>query len=160
MTAHIRPGRPDDAARIAAFWNPLIRDTLVTFSPLERSEAEIVAMMESREAFLVAVDGETVLGFATYAQFRGGPGYAFTQEHTVILSPAAWGRGTGRALMTAIEVAARARGHHALIGGVSGSNPAGIAFHAALGYAEVGRMPQVGWKFGQWHDLVLMQKLL
>ena len=156
----IRKGRPGDAGQIADFWNPLIRETLVTFSPLERSEAEIGTMIESREAFLVAEVEGVVLGFATYAQFRGGPGYAFTQEHTVILSPAAWGRGTGRALMLAIEDAARQHGHHALIGGVSGSNPAGIAFHAALGYAEVGRMPQVGWKFGQWHDLVLMQKLL
>lgn len=156
----IRPGIAADAPAIAAFWNPLIRDTVVTFSPLERSEAEIVQMMVAREAFLVATDGDAVLGFATYAQFRGGPGYAFAQEHTIILSPAAWGRGTGRALMAALEDAARAKGHHALIGGVSGSNPAGVAFHAALGYAEVGRLPQVGWKFGQWHDLVLMQKLL
>lgn len=156
----IRPGIAADAPAIAAFWNPLIRDTVVTFSPLERSEAEIVQMMVTREAFLVATDGGAVLGFATYAQFRAGPGYAFAQEHTIILSPAAWGRGTGRALMAALEDAARAKGHHALIGGVSGSNPAGVAFHAALGYAEVGRLPQVGWKFGQWHDLVLMQKLL
>jgi phosphinothricin acetyltransferase len=29
-----------------------------------------------------------------------------------------------------------------------------------MGYTEVGRLPQVGWKFDRWHDLVLMQKIL
>jgi phosphinothricin acetyltransferase len=29
-----------------------------------------------------------------------------------------------------------------------------------MGYREVARLPEVGWKFGRWHDLVLMQKML
>ncbi|MCB1390988.1 MAG: N-acetyltransferase [Rhodobacteraceae bacterium] len=156
----IRSARPDDAAAIAAFWNPIIRDTAITFSPLEKSVAEIADMIATRECFLVADTGAGAEGLVTYAQFRGGPGYARSQEHTIILAPTARGRGMGRALMGAMETAARARGHHAMIGGVSGSNPEGIAFHAALGYRETGRMPEVGWKLGRWHDLVLMQKLL
>ncbi|MFN4099125.1 MAG: GNAT family N-acetyltransferase, partial [Pararhodobacter sp.] len=147
------------APAIAGFWNPLIRETAVTFNPVEKSVPDIAAMIGERQAFLVAA-ADDVLGFATYAQFRSGPGYAFVQEHTIILSPSARGLGLGRALMAALEVMARDHGHHAMIGGVSGSNPAGIAFHTALGYREVGRLPQVGWKLGQWHDLVLMQKLL
>lgn len=156
----IRSAQPADAPAIAAFWNPLIRDTAVTFSPLEKSEAEIAEMIATRQAFLVADAGQGPIGFATYAQFRSGPGYAFAQEHTIILAPEAAGRGTGRALMAALEQAARSHGHHVMVAGVSGSNPQGIAFHAAIGYREVGRLPEVGWKLGRWHDLVLMQKLL
>ena len=156
----IRPATAADAAAIAAFWNPMIRDTVVTFNPVEKTPADIAAMIATREAFLVADDGGAILGFATYSQFRGGLGYAFAQEHTIILAPAGQGRGLGRALMAALEQVAGAHGHHILLAGVSGSNPAGIAFHASVGFAEVGRVAEAGWKFGRWHDLVLMQKML
>ena len=160
----IRAALPTDAAAIAAFWNPFIRDTAVTFNPVEKSPAEISAMIKDRQAaghgFLVAEQDGTVLGFASYAQFRGGAGYARTMEHTIILSPAAQGTGLGRALMTALEDHARAAGIHSLIAGVSAENPAGRAFQAAIGYAGIATLPQVGHKFGRWMDLVLMQKIL
>jgi phosphinothricin acetyltransferase len=62
--------------------------------------------------------------------------------------------------MSALEEAARAAGGHTMFGGVSAANPQGVAFHAAVGYREVARLPEVGRKFGQWLDLVLMQKHL
>lgn len=161
----LRDAGPGDGAAIAAFWNPMITGSAVTFNPDAKSPAEIEAMAASRQAaghaFLLAVDaGGTVLGFATYAQFRGGAGYGRTMEHTIILTPAAQGRGVGRALMAAIEVHARAAGVHSLIAGVSAENPAGRAFHAAVGFAEIAVLPQVGHKFGRWMDLILMQKIL
>ncbi|MFN3293557.1 MAG: GNAT family N-acetyltransferase [Gemmobacter sp.] len=160
----IRPARPDDAAQIVAFWNPLIRETMVTFNPQEKTAAEVADSIAAKAAadhgFLVAeVDG-AILGFASYGQFRAGAGYIRAMEHTIILAPAARGRGIGRALMAGIEDHARTRGVHSMIAGVSGGNPEGRRFHAAIGYAEVAVVPQVGWKFGRYWDLVLMQKLL
>lgn len=159
----IRPARPEDAGAIIAFWNPLIRDTLVTFNPVEKTEAEVADSIRAKAAaghgFFVAEDAG-ILGFASYGQFRAGAGYARAMEHTIILAPEGRGRGVGRALMAAIEDHARAQGYHSMIAGVSGGNPEGRAFHAAIGYAEVAVVPQVGWKFGRFWDLVLMQKLL
>lgn len=160
----IRPATASDADDILAIWNPLIRDTLVTFNAAEKSGPELRAMIAERTAaghcFLVAEDGGFLLGFATYAQFRGGVGYRRTMEHTIILGPTSRGRGVGRALMTAIEDHARAADVHSMIAGVSGGNPEGRAFHAAVGYVEIAVLPQVGTKFGQLLDLVLMQKIL
>ncbi|MDF0596672.1 GNAT family N-acetyltransferase [Psychromarinibacter halotolerans] len=160
----IRPATEADAARIAALWNPVIRDTDITFNPVEKSDADVVAILSQRAAdghgFFVAEDGGAVEGFATYFQFRGGRGYARTMEHTVILDPAVRGRGLGRALMEAVEDHARQGGAHSIFAGVSSGNPAGIAFHAALGYREVAVLPEVGWKFGRLLDLHLMQKIL
>lgn len=152
------------AAGILAIWNPVIRETPTTFNSVEKSEADLVRMIVTRledgHGFFVAEEDGDVLGFATYAQFRGGAGYVRTMEHTVMLAPQARGRGLGRALMAALEDHARAGGVGSMFAGVSAENPDGIAFHAALGYAEVARLPRVGWKFGRWMDLVLMQKFL
>lgn len=160
----IRPAEAQDAPAVAAIWNPIIRDTPVTFNSAEKTEAELVAAFADKpaqgHAFLLAEEDGKLLGFATYGQFRGGVGYARTMEHTIILGPDARGRGVGRALMTAIEDHARAAGAHSIFAGVSAENPAGRAFHAAMGYAEIAVVPEVGYKFGRWMDLVLMQKML
>ncbi|RMD92981.1 MAG: N-acetyltransferase family protein [Alphaproteobacteria bacterium] len=161
----IRDARVQDAAAIAAIWNPVIRETAITFNSIEKSPEEIAALIAAREAeglgFFVAEEGGgAISGFATYFQFRGGVGYARSMEHTVILAPQARGHGLGRRLMAHLEAHAAARGAHSIFAGVSSGNPAGRAFHARLGYEEVAVLREVGFKFGRWFDLHLMQKFL
>lgn len=160
----IRSVTDADLPAIMAFWNPLIRDTAVTFSSEERTVPSLQRMIAERQAagraFLVAEAAGRPVGLATYDRFRASNGYAHTMEHTIILSPDAQGRGLGRALMAAIEDHARRAGAHSMIAAVSAENRAGEAFHRALGYALVGRLPDAGRKFGRWMDLLLLQKIL
>ncbi len=163
-TFTIRAANHSDASAIAAIWNPIIRDTLITFNAVEKTAADICAMIDlkatSGHGFLKAEDATGILGFATYGQFRGGVGYARTMEHTVILPSSAWGKGIGRALMLAIEDHARKAGAHTIFAGVSTVNKDGVAFHKACGYTEAAILSEVGYKSGQWLDLVLLQKIL
>lgn len=160
----IRRATKEDAARIAAIWNPAICESEFTFNSREKSDADVAGMIVEREAaghcFLVAEEGGAVLGFATCSQFRPGVGYAHTMEHTVMLAPEARGRGIGRSIMAAVEDHARAGGAHTMFACVSSGNPGAVDFHAALGYAKVALLHEVGWKFGKWLDLHLMQKRL
>jgi len=160
----IRPARAADCAAIAAVWNPVIRDTPITFTTAEKTAEGLAATLAEKAAaghgFFVAEAAGRIVGFATYGQFRAGPGYARTMEHTVLLAPEGRGLGLGRALMAVVEDHAAAGGAHSIFAGVSAANPQGRAFHAALGYREVAVLPEVGFKFGRWLDLVLMQKIL
>ena len=161
----IRPARAADAPALVALLNHWIENTAVTFNPVPKTETDILDMIAAKSAaghaFLVATDPDgTLLGQASYGQFRAGKGYATCMEHSISLAPTAAGKGTGRALMTAIEDHARKNGAHQMIAGVSGENPQGRAFHERLGYRPIATVPQAGHKFGRFIDLVLLQKFL
>lgn len=157
----LRPVEAEDLPHLAAFWNGIIRETTITFTTVLKTEEGLSAMIAARRAagreFFVVRDGGAI-GFASYDQFRDGPGYAHAMEHTVLLPPELRGRGAGRALMDRVEAHARAGGAHTLFAGVSGENTAGIAFHARIGFDVSARYPEAGRKFGRWLDLVLMMK--
>ena len=40
------------------------------------------------------------------------------------------------------------------------ANAGSIGVHRAAGFTDVGVMRSVGWKFGAWRDIVLMEKPL
>ena len=160
----IRDAEVADTAQIAEIWNHNIRDTVTTFTTVEKTAVGLATEIAERQAkgfpFLVAEEGGVIMGFATYGPFRGGPGYAYTAEHSIMLRTDAMGRGLGRQLMTALESRACAAGLRVLIGGLSGENTAAKAFHSALGFEVVGILPETGRKFDRWLDLILMQKRL
>jgi len=157
----IRVATPDDADAIANLVNPVIRDTAITFTTALKTPEHLAAAMTNAPAtFFVAERQGRIVGYATYFQFRNGPGYAHTMEHSIVFAPDARGQGLGRSLMAALEAAARRDGAHSLFAGVSAENPAGVAFHRAIGFRQVAVLPEVGFKFGRWIDLVLLQKFL
>lgn len=157
----IRPASPEDSAAIAALWNWMIRDTTATFTTVEKTKAEIEArIIAAPTQFCVAEIANGIAGFATFGAFRAGPGYAATCEHSIIVDPNAQGSGIGRLLLANAEQAAHEAGKRVMIAAISSSNHKAVAFHEAAGYAQVGRLPEVGYKQGQWLDLILMQKTL
>ena len=160
----IRPARAADAPALAALLNRWILHTTVTFTPVPKTADDILDMIAARaaagHAFLVAEDEGQLIGQASYSQFRGGPGYATCMEHSISLLPGAHRKGLGRALLTAIEDHARVGGAHQMIAAISGENEGGRAFHARMGYREIATIPEAGFKFGRFIDLVLMQKFL
>jgi L-amino acid N-acyltransferase YncA len=160
----IRPARASDAPALAALLNHWILTTTVTFTPVPKTEGDILDMIAAKtgsgHAFLVAEEDGQLIGQASYGQFRGGPGYATCMEHSISLLPGTHRKGLGRALLTAIEDQARAHGAHQMIAAISGENEGGRAFHARMGYRDIATIPEAGFKFGHFIDLVLMQKFL
>ena len=156
----IRAAQVEDAGQIAALWNGMIRDTLATFTTIEKTKEDITEMLADRRgAFWVAED-DALLGFVTYGPFRSGPGYVATVEHSIVLAPLARRKGIGRALMKRAMESAVAQGHHVMVAAISSANPNAVSFHESLGFDHVGSLPEVGRKADQWLDLILLQKIL
>ena len=144
--------------------NREIRHSTATWTTVERSPRAMRKwwMDLRRDGYptLVAVKGERLLGYAAYARFRTWPGYWRTAENTVYVHEDARGEGVGRALLTALAARARYQGLANLVGVIGADREGSLALHAACGYAEVGRLPGVGAKFGDVLDMVIMQKTL
>ena len=101
-----------------------------------------------------------VLGYASYGSFRAYSGYRLTVEHSVYVRGDVRGQGIGAALLASLILRAQAQGLHVMVGALEAGNTASLALHASQGFSETARMPEVGWKFGRWLTLVLVQKIL
>lgn len=111
--------------------------------------------------YLVAEDRGQVLGFCYCNWFKPRPAYRFSAEDSVYVADGARGRGLGRLLLDALAQQAQAAGVRKLMAVIGDSaNVASVALHRAAGFTEVGVMRSVGWKFGAWRDIVLMEKPL
>lgn len=108
----------------------------------------------------VVNDSDTLLGFASYGPFRPQPAYKYTVEHSVYVHPDQRGNGYGRMLLQWIIQEAEAHGMHTLVGAIDAQNLVSLQLHESLGFVKVGSLPQVGFKFGRWLDLTLVQLTL
>lgn len=164
MTAAVRieAAGESDLAAIAAIYNEVLATSTAIFSHLPTTLAERrewwAARRQQGYPVLVARDASGVAGFASFGDFRAGPGYRFTVEHTVHVRADARGHGAGTALLTALLARAAALGKHVMIGGVDASNAASIRFHERLGFVQTALLQEVGHKFDRWLDLVFMQR--
>jgi L-amino acid N-acyltransferase len=163
----IRDATAADMPPVADLVNATIPTTSAAWTEsLETYEYRAVWFEDQQKAanpILVAEDDGKVVAFASYGEFRDShkwPGYRFTVEHSVHVREAHWGQGIGRALVEALIERALADGKHVMVAAIDGGNDASIRLHERLGFTEVGRMPEIGFKFGHWLNLVLMQRIL
>jgi phosphinothricin acetyltransferase len=111
--------------------------------------------------YLVAEDGGGALGYAYVSVYRPRSAYRFTVENSVYVRHDAVGRGIGRALLAALIARCERLEIHQIVAVIGDSaNHASIGLHAALGFEQVGLLPEVGFKFGRWVDSVLMQRAM
>jgi phosphinothricin acetyltransferase len=164
MTVAIRPATDHHLPAILAIYNDAVRHTTAiwndTVVDLENRRAWREARAGLGYPVLVGEEDGAVVAYGSFGDFRAFDGYRFTVEHSVYVADGARRRGVASALIVALAEHATALGKHVMVAGIAADNEASIALHRKLGFAETGRMPEVGFKFGRWLDLVLMQRRL
>jgi L-amino acid N-acyltransferase len=105
------------------------------------------------------LDGQ-VAGWGSLSKFRDRAAYDPTVEASVYIRHDLHRRGLGRALLADLIERARQIGFHSILGGASGEQTASIALQESLGFQHVAHFQQIGYKFGQWLDVVFMQLML
>jgi L-amino acid N-acyltransferase YncA len=120
--------------------------------------AEIVAQ---RLPYVVAeLDGQ-IVGYAYAGKFRPRSAYRYSVEDSIYVAPHGQRRGIGRRLLDELIERCTKLGYRQMMAVIGDSaNHGSIGVHAAAGFAEVARLPAIGFKFGRWVDCVMMQRPL
>ena len=161
----IRSSHDGDIAAITAIYAHHVLHGTGTFETEPPSETDMAArradVLGKGLPYLVAEQDGQVLGFAYCNWFKPRPAYRFSAEDSIYMAQAARGMGMGRQLLDALCAAAEAAGVRKLLAVIGDSANAGsIRVHQAAGFTHIGVMRSVGWKFGAWRDVVLMEKPL
>lgn len=157
----IRDAVQADFEEITAIYNDVLTNSTAIYSDRPAGVSDRIAWwharLEQRYPVLVATDGRRVCGFGSFGDFRSWPGYRFTVEGTVHVASEFRGQGVGSLLLEALIVQARNAGKHSMIAGVDSENTASLHLLERFGFERVGCLPEIGYKFDRYLNLVLLQ---
>ncbi len=157
----IRPATERDLPDILRIYNYAVEHTTAVFEyrphTIDMRREWFRAKQAASLPVLVASEADALRGFATYGPFRAWPAYKYSVEHSVYVDPAVHRQGIGSALVRAVLDEARARDLHVVMAGITSDNDVSLRLHERLGFKEVAHIPEVGFKFGRWLDLKLLQ---
>lgn len=159
----IRLATAYDAPGIAAIYDPICRETPISFETEAPGPDEMARRLEAvlvRLPWLVCVRGDEVLGYASAKPYNDRPAYQWTLEASIYVAEASRGQGVARALYTALFEIVTAQGYHAISAGITLPNEASVRLHAAFGFEPIGVFPAVGYKHGAWHDVGYWRRVL
>jgi L-amino acid N-acyltransferase YncA len=161
----IRPSRDDDIPAITAIYAHHVLHGVGSFEEEPPSSADMHRrrneIVSRGLPYLVAEHGGRVVGYCYAGLFRPRSGYRFTLEDSIYVDPAEMGRGIGRVLLGQVLARCETLGYRQMVAVIGGRETvASIRLHEALGFAHMGVFEAVGFKFGRWVDIVLMQRAL
>lgn len=161
MTLSVRSATIGDAKAIAAIYAHHVLHGTATYEVVppteDETEEKILTVTGRSWPFLVACDGDHVVGYAYATQFRDRPAYAYACENSIYVVHDRRGGGIGKLLLKALLEAAEAHGFRRMVAVIGGAEPASVALHGSCGFDHAGRLTGMGWKAGRWLDTVYMQ---
>lgn len=159
----LRPAVAADLPAINAIYNHYVGSSTATYQTRPMSPQERVAWFARHDGLhpviVAEVDG-TIVGWASLGEFHKREAYRNTVESSVYVRHDRRRLGIGKALLAEIILQARVIGHHTIVALIDSEQAASIVLHEHAGFARVGRLHQVGYKFGRWLDVIYMQLMI
>jgi L-amino acid N-acyltransferase YncA len=157
----LRLAAESDAAGILRIYEPIVRNTAISFelaAPAEEEMRERIRNVLSSHVWLVCEHGQSVAGYAYATKFRPREAYQWATEVTVYVDAARQRRGIGTALYRSLIEVLRLQGFSTAVAVIALPNEPSVKLHERLGFKAVGVFQRVGYKLGRWHDVGWWQK--
>lgn len=160
-----------DAAALVNIYAPYVRNTAITYEydvPSPEDFAERIRHVLEKHPYLVAERDGEILGYAYAGAFISRTACDWSVETSLYVRQDRHGAGTGRALYDALEAVLALQNIVNLYAVIACPHEEddehlthnSIQFHHHMGYRQMGRAQNCGYKFGRWYDLIWMDKHL
>ncbi|MGM0902254.1 MAG: N-acetyltransferase family protein [Bacillota bacterium] len=159
----IRKANIADLPAMLDIYNSAILNLTATFDlveqTIEQREQWFYKFGNQYPLIVADVNGE-IAGYCGITPYNAKEAYAKTVEISIYLSDKHRGKGIGNALMKNIINQARELGYHTIIAGITEGNDASVRLHEKYGFEFAGKLKEVGFKFGEWQNVLYLQLLL
>lgn len=115
---------------------------------------------QSRFPNLVAVENNTLIGFAKTIPWSARCAYEHTAQISIYIAPEYQRKGLGKELYAQLFQMLDESNFHTIIAGITLPNDASVRLHESMGMKHFGTFPEVGCKFDSWHDVGYWVKIL
>jgi phosphinothricin acetyltransferase len=161
----IRPAAASDLPAITAIYAEAVLYGTATFELAPPDLAEMTRRFTEITSvgfpYLVALLENQVVGYCYASLYRTRPAYRFTVENAIYLAPDSHRRGIGTRLLQRLIADCERLDFRQIIAVIGDSaNSGSIGVHTKAGFQMIGLHPDVGFKFGRWLDIVMMQRAI
>jgi phosphinothricin acetyltransferase len=154
---------PKDTAAILAIYAPFILHSNITFDTdmpsYEEFEKKLLRIAASYP-FLVALENETVVAYAYANAYRERKAYQWSVETSVYVQEDCKSRGIATSLYHALFQELLRLHYTKAYAIITMPNLASEKFHTKMGFKKIAVFEEAGFKMGEWHDVLWMEKRL
>ncbi len=158
----------DDACELLKIYAPYVQKTAITFEydipSVEEFKGRILNTQKKYPYIVAEHDGQ-IVGYAYAGAFKGRAAYDWAVETSIYVKEDEKRMGIGKKLYAALESILRAQNILNLNACIAYAEKEdehltknSVQFHEHLGFRLVGKFNQCGFKFGEWYDMVWMEK--
>lgn len=170
VSLSIRPVTPDDAPALAEIYGYYVANTAVSFEydpPAADEFRGRISQILRKYPYIAAVRGDRIIGYAYARSFVGRAACNHCVEVSVYVAHDCRRSGAGRALYEEMEHILKERGILNVYASIAYADSEdeylthdSVKFHERMGYQQVARFHRCGYKFGNWYDLIWVEKFL
>jgi len=154
---------PADFETIANIYNEYIRLGNATMEENLYSAEKIqgwVNQFNEKERLYVLKNETGTIGWGIIKRYSQREGYRFACETAIYITQHELRKGYGSEMKKFLIQQCKELGYRHLVAKIFASNTASIQYNLRLGYTIVGKQEQIGFRNGQWQDVVIMQYLI
>ncbi|MCX6290554.1 MAG: GNAT family N-acetyltransferase [Bacteroidetes bacterium] len=156
----VRPATEADQPAICEIYNESVLNSAATFDTEPRTfetQMEWFRKHKKNHPVLAAENNGNIIGWASLSPWSDRCAYDTTVEVSVYIHHDFRGHGVGKTLLEKVLEEGRKEKNHTVISRITEGNEASICIHEKAGFRHVGVMKEVGYKFGKFLDVTIMQ---